>query len=279
MPTLPSVARKASRSSPMILIFLGGPSRSGSSSERSAGIQKRRSSAPIGVPWPLCVKKSLSALLSIVSSPYFSLWSFCCLFKRLFKIGDDVGGRLQADRESHDVGAGAGGDALLLGELAMRRRGRMDDQALGVADIGHVREEVDAVDDLDAGFVTALDAEGEDRTRALGQVLSGERIVLVRFQAGIVHPRHGGMLLEKFGHFLRVAAMTLHAQPQRLDAQHGDPGVEWRLRGAEIAQAHGMAVEGVGHVAEGLVEIEPMISRLGATDAGELAVLRPVEFP
>src|SRR5215472_13489888 len=67
MPTAPSVVRKASSSSPRILIFFGAPSRSGSSLESSAGIQKRRSSSPIGVPLPLLVRNSLSAQLSIHS--------------------------------------------------------------------------------------------------------------------------------------------------------------------------------------------------------------------
>ena len=39
MPTRPSLARKAKSSSPRIAIFLGGPSRSGSSSDNNAGIQ------------------------------------------------------------------------------------------------------------------------------------------------------------------------------------------------------------------------------------------------
>ena len=63
--------------------------------------------------------------------------------QRLLQIGDDVGGILQADREAHHVVAGAGGLALLVGELAVRGRGRVDDQAADVADVGQVREQLD----------------------------------------------------------------------------------------------------------------------------------------
>jgi len=62
---VPSVARKASRSSPRIRIFFGGPSRSGSSSESSAGSRNGARARPIGVPLSLRVRNSLSAWLSI----------------------------------------------------------------------------------------------------------------------------------------------------------------------------------------------------------------------
>ena len=42
----------------------------------------------------------------------------------LLQIGDDVLLVLEADREPHDVGAGAGLDLLRVGELAVRGRGR-----------------------------------------------------------------------------------------------------------------------------------------------------------
>src|SRR5471032_616996 len=163
MPMRPFVSRKASRSSPITLIFFGGPSRSGSSADNSAGIQKRRSRAPIGVPASLCVRNSLSALLSISSLG----GRFC---QSLLQIGDDVVSLFEAYRQANYVGARTGPDPLLLGELAVRRRGGMDDQALGVADVGHVAEQLDRVDDLHANVVAALHAEREHRTRTLGHV-------------------------------------------------------------------------------------------------------------
>src|SRR5690349_13134695 len=156
MPMRPLVSRNASRSSPKILIFFGGPSRSGSSSLSSAGIQKRRSRSPIGVSLPVWVKNSLSALLSIFLPLFFPLGRR--FGQSLLQVGDDVLHRFDAYRQADHVGAGAGCDPLLVAELAMGRRGGVDDQALGVADVGEVREQIDAVDQLHAGLVTALDA-------------------------------------------------------------------------------------------------------------------------
>ena len=96
---------------------------------------------------------------------------------------------LQADRETHHVGAGAGGLALLVGELAMGGGGGVDDQAADVADVGQVREQLDAGDELHARLVAALQAEGEDRAGALGADLLDEGMIRVLGQARVVHPR------------------------------------------------------------------------------------------
>ncbi len=71
-----------------------------------------------------------------LSPPLSTLPVGCC--KRLVEIADQVVGGFETDRQANDVGAGAGRQALLVGQLAMRRRGRMQNQTAGVADIGEV---------------------------------------------------------------------------------------------------------------------------------------------
>src|SRR5262249_40140649 len=97
----------------------------------------------------------------------------------LFEIADDVVLVLDADRQSDDVRAGAGDDLLRVGELPVRSGCRMDDQRAGVADIGEVREQLYVGDKLHAGFVAALEAEGEDRARALRHILAREIVIAV----------------------------------------------------------------------------------------------------
>src|SRR5688572_7286671 len=87
--------------------------------------------------------------------------------QRLIEIREDVRLVLDPDREAHDVIASAGGSALLGRELAVRRRGRMNDEAAHVADIGEVREELERADELHARLVATLETESEDRTRPL----------------------------------------------------------------------------------------------------------------
>src|SRR5260370_39774927 len=64
-PTTPRESRKASSSSPITMIFSGGPSASGNSSESRIGSQKRRSNSPIPVPAPLSVRNLFSSARSM----------------------------------------------------------------------------------------------------------------------------------------------------------------------------------------------------------------------
>src|SRR5262249_6630032 len=65
------------------------------------------------------------------------------LLQRLLQIGDDVFLVLEPDRQPHHVGAGTGLRLLLVRQLLVRGRGRMDDQRARVADVGEVREQLD----------------------------------------------------------------------------------------------------------------------------------------
>ena len=96
---------------------------------------------------------------------------------RLIQIPDQVVGRLEADRQADDVVAGPRGDALLVGELPMGGRGRMQNQASRVADIRQMREQAHAFDQLDAGLEAAFDAEGENGARAFRQVFPRELVI------------------------------------------------------------------------------------------------------
>src|SRR5690606_17084688 len=56
--------------------------------------------------------------------------------QRLVEVPQDVVDVLDADAQAHEVGAHAGRGLLVGGKLAVRGRGRVDGQALGVADVG-----------------------------------------------------------------------------------------------------------------------------------------------
>ena len=153
----------------------------------------------------------------------------------------------------------------------------MDDQRARVADIGEMREQLHVRDELHAGVVAALEAEGEHRARALRHVFLGEAVILVARQAGIADPRDLRMLREPFGDRLRVVAMALHAQRQRLDAGEDQERVERRERRAHVAQAEHAAGDGEGEIAERLVQHDAVVfrARLGQHRIALLA--RPVE--
>jgi hypothetical protein len=61
--------------------------------------------------------------------------------ERLIQIRDEIRRVLQPDRQPHHIRPGAGGDLLLVGQLAVRRRRGMNNQRARVADIGEMREQ------------------------------------------------------------------------------------------------------------------------------------------
>src|SRR5262249_48565154 len=110
-----------------------------------------------------------------------------CL-QALFEIRDDVFLVLDADREPHDIRAGPGLNFLLVAELAVGRRCRMDDQRTRVADIGEMREQFHVRYELDPGVISALEPEREHRAGAVRHVFLREIVVTVARQARIAHP-------------------------------------------------------------------------------------------
>ena len=87
---------------------------------------------------------------------------------------------LDADREAHHLRAGAGLRLLLIRELAVRGRGRMDDQRARVADIGEMREQLEVRHQL-ARRRRSRPCRPKVNTAPapLGRVALGERVVAV----------------------------------------------------------------------------------------------------
>ena len=131
--------------------------------------------------------------------------------ERLIEIGDDVLDSFQADRQPHHLGTSAGLHALFVSKLTMSCRGRMDDQAARVADIGEMAEQLDVADQRDAGVIAALEPEGEHGARAFWNIPLGQCMELVVRQPRIIDPGDLVVGREPGGDRERVVAMALHA--------------------------------------------------------------------
>src|SRR5690348_13726722 len=81
--------------------------------------------------------------------------------QRLAEIVEDVARVFQADRETNQLLADAGGFQRRFVELAMGGAGGMDHQRLRVADIGEMRGKLQRVDELAAGRAAAFHAEAD----------------------------------------------------------------------------------------------------------------------
>src|SRR4051812_33197437 len=92
---------------------------------------------------------------------------------------------LDPHREPDQAGGDAGGSLLLRAQLAVRRRGRVDDQAPDVADVRDVAVELERVDESATRVRPALDLEREHSARAARGVLLGEGVPRAALEAGV----------------------------------------------------------------------------------------------
>ena len=91
--------------------------------------------------------------------------------ERLVKIIDQVVNAFQAHRETDEIGRRSRFLLLLRRQLGVCGAGRVDDEGLGIAHIGQVREEFDVPDQLLACFQSALDAKANNGPIAVHVVL------------------------------------------------------------------------------------------------------------
>ena len=93
---------------------------------------------------------------------------------------------LRADGQADGVRPDALIEQLLRRELGMRRRGRVDDEALDVRDVGQQGEDLQVVDEAVRLGLAARDLKGEDGAAAVREVLLIQRVVRVARQRRMV---------------------------------------------------------------------------------------------
>ena len=138
----------------------------------------------------------------------------------------------------------------------------MDDQRLGVADVGQQREDLDVVDEPPAGLDAALDPEGHDPAEAAGEVALGELVRRMRLETRVADPGHLGPGLQPLGDRERVLAVAGDPQRQRLEALQEEERVERAERGADVAQALDAQLEDEREVAEGGRVADAVVRRI-----------------
>ena len=155
----------------------------------------------------------------------------------------------------------------------MRGRRRMDHERLCIADVRKVAHEGERLDELHARLEAALDAEGKQRSRALGHVAPGECVVLAVRQSRVIHPRDFRMLAQERRDTHGVGAVAVHAHGQRLDSDQQLPRIEGRDRRAVHAHDFHARLHREAEVAEGLEEAHAVIPLRGFRHRLVLAVV------
>ena len=183
---------------------------------------------------------------------------------------------LDAHRHAHHVGGDACRLLLLLAELLVRRRCRMDHERLCVADVRKVARQLHAVDEPDRLLKSALDAEGQHASESMRQIFLRQLVRRMILQTGIVHPRNRVVRLEPAGQFKRVVEVALHAKRERFEALQKHEGVEGADRRAKIAQPLDSRPDDEGKIADRFVELQTVIAFRRLGEERKLAVA-PIE--
>lgn len=173
-------------------------------------------------------------------------------------------------------------DALLCRRPIVRGRwGRnsLDGQRLRVTDISEVRDELEAIDHLGTSRATTVNAEAEDTTETVTQVLLRRFVVRVALKTGIRHPANVLALLQPLGKRQSVLAVAFSPQAQGLDTQEQLLRGEGVERCAEIALDFDTSTDDEGDGAEGVPEFEAVIALARLDELRETsAVLAPIEL-
>ena len=147
------------------------------------------------------------------------------LVKGLLDVVENVFAVLYSDGQADEIGSYAGLAQLLVGELAVRMARGMQYARAGIC---HVRGDVrqfQRVHEADSRGPVTFQPERYHAARAVGKILLGQFVALVAWQSGIVYPCHAGVVSQEFRYALRVLAVALHAQMERLQTHVEQEGV------------------------------------------------------
>ena len=156
---------------------------------------------------------------------------------------------------------------------------RVQHAATGVGHVGHDADHLEAIHELDGLFTTALDAERENAAReAALELLLGEFMVLVAFEASVIDPSDLRVVLEELGAGESVFTVTRHAEVQCFETHVQKECVLRRLDRTEVAHELCGCLRDVSALAKSLGVSEAVVARIRFGEALETVVVCfPVE--
>ena len=119
---------------------------------------------------------------------------------------------LCTDGQANGIGVNVLILQLFCCKLRMRRRSRVNYQALNIRYIGQQGEDLQIVDKRMRLFLSALDLEGKDRRAAIGEILLIQRMVRMIRQRRMVDMLYQRMRRQILYNLQRILYMTLQTQ-------------------------------------------------------------------
>ena len=153
----------------------------------------------------------------------------------------------------------------------------MDDEALDVGDVGEQREYLQIIDESPRLFAAALDAEGKDRSSAVGEIFFVQGVIGMIGQRGMVDLLDQRMGAQVFHDLLCILGVAFEPQREGLDSLQQQERVERRDRSAGIAQEYGADVGDEGRRAYRVIERHAVIAGVGVGDVRIFSACFPIE--
>lgn len=117
-------------------------------------------------------------------------------------------------RDTDHVGLDASLDLLVSRQLLVGRRRGVDDERLGIANVGQVRSELDAVDEGLGRVESTLAAKAQHRAKAvLAEVLLRVCVASVAGERRVANPRHLVVRREELRDRVGVVGVCLQEMP------------------------------------------------------------------
>ncbi len=123
-----------------------------------------------------------------------------CL-QRLFDVGFDIAYILEPYGQAHVIRGHSGRELFLGIELLVGSRCRVDYQALRVPNVCQMREQLQGVDELPAGFQAALNAETDEASKSVLEVFPGVLMAKGLGKSGMYDPAYERVSFKESGNF------------------------------------------------------------------------------
>ena len=130
------------------------------------------------------------------------------------KVGDEVGGILQADGDADGAGLDAGALEFVARHIVMRSIDRQDDERFHAAKARGQSKKLHAVAESPRGGEAAFQIEGEHATK-IAHLAARQFVIGMRRESRIMNARDLWMAFQKFRHRHRSFALALDAHAQR----------------------------------------------------------------
>ncbi len=174
-----------------------------------------------------------------------------------FEISQDVVDVLDADGKAHIAIGNTRRRLILCRELRMRCARGMDRQTARIADVGHVVEQLQAVDEPAPRLATARKLEAHEPAEAAFEILLRALAMSAGLQAGMDHPHHLWPLGQPLGNRGSILRMACNAKWKRFEPLEREERIEGRECRAQIPQQRHASLEDVGDGTERLRGLAP----------------------